>query len=193
MAKVLVPLAPGFEELEAITIIDLLRRAGIDVITAGLDDQPVRASRNSVHIPDTSIESIKQDEFDLIVLPGGLLGADNLRDNQQVQTLLKQQHRLGKPMAAICAGPKALAAAGVLEGKKITCYPGVLNEIKPTNFEITGSAVEIDGNIVTSRGPGTAMDFALSLIEMLEGQSVRDSVNICRDTKMYHTLPALNH
>ena len=177
MAKVLVPLAPGFEELEAITIIDLLRRAGIDVITAGLDDQPVRASRNSVHIPDTSIESIKQDEFDLIVLPGGLLGADNLRDNQQVQTLLKQQHRLGKPMAAICAGPKALAAAGVLEGKKITCYPGALNELKPTNFEITGSAVEIDGNIVTSRGPGTAMDFALSLIEMLEGQSVRDSVN----------------
>ena len=178
MAKVLVPLAPGFEELEAITIIDLLRRAGIDVTTAGLDDQPVRASRNSVHIPDTSIGNIMQNEFDLIVLPGGLPGADNLRDNELVQTLLKQQHRLGKSMAAICAGPKALASAGVLEGKKITCYPGALNELNSGNFEITGSAVEIDGNIITSRGPGTAMDFALSLIEMLEGASARDSVNV---------------
>lgn len=177
MAKVLVPLAPGFEELEAITIIDLLRRANIEVTTAGLDDQPVRASRGNIIIPDTSIDNIMHDTFDMIVLPGGLPGANNLRDNQQVQTLIKQQHAQGKLLGAICAAPRALAAAGVLDGKTITCYPGALDEIGETNFQITEKEIVADGNIVTSRGPGTAMDFALELIELLSDKNMRQTVS----------------
>lgn len=177
MAKVLVPLAEGFEELEAITIIDLFRRAGFNVVTAGLNDQPVRASRNNVLIPDTSIDKVMDEEFDLIVLPGGLPGADNLRDNALVQSLLKRQHQLNKNIAAICAAPRALAAAGVLEGKTITCYPGALDQVDNSNFNITDSKIETDGNIVTSRGPGTAMDFALLLIERLGGKSLREEIS----------------
>lgn len=177
MAKVLVPLAEGFEELEAITIIDLLRRAGFDVISAGLDDQPVRASRKNVIIPDTSIDKVMQDQFDLIVLPGGLPGADNLRDDENVQTLIKRQHRNDKLIGAICAAPKALAAADILEGKTITCYPGALDQIDSSGFSISRKNIEIDGNIVTSRGPGTAMDFALELIEQLADRELRQTIS----------------
>lgn len=176
MAKVLVPLAEGFEELEAITIIDLLRRAGFEVTSAGLDDQPVRASRNNVLIPDTSIDRIINDSFDLIVLPGGLPGADHLRDNENVQTLIKQQHQQGKTIAAICAAPRALASADILQGKTITCYPGALDQVDSTDFTISGNRIEIDGNVVTSRGPGTAMDFALTLIEILGDRDLRDKI-----------------
>jgi 4-methyl-5(b-hydroxyethyl)-thiazole monophosphate biosynthesis len=176
MAKVLVPLAEGFEELEAITLIDLFRRAGFDVITAGLDDQPVRASRNNVLIPDTSIDKVMQEEFDLIVLPGGLPGADNLRDNKNVQTLIKLQHQKGKDIGAICAAPRALASAGILNGKSITCFPGVLDQIDTSEFNISGKKIEIDGNIATSRGPGTAMDFALTLIEKFGGKPLSEKV-----------------
>lgn len=177
MSRVLVPLAQGCEELEAITITDLLVRAGIDVTTCGLDDQPVTASRGITIIPDTSIDKIVNDNFDLIVLPGGLPGADHLRDNQILQTLIKKQAAANKYVAAICAAPKALAAAGVLAGKTATSFPGVLDALQDASITISENAVEIDGNIVTSRGPGTAMDFALSLIELLEGVEKRDEVN----------------
>ena len=100
MVSVLVPIAKGFEELEAITIIDLLRRANFNVTTAGLDDQPVRASRDNVLIPDTSIDKVMQDQFDLIVLPGGLPGADNLRDDPNVQQLIKRQHTGNKKIGS---------------------------------------------------------------------------------------------
>lgn len=176
MAKILVPLADGFEELEAITIIDLLRRAGFEVISAGMDDQPVTASRKNVIVPDTSIDKVMNEDFDLIVLPGGLPGANNLRDNPNVQLLLQQQHAKGKTVGAICAAPRALAASGILQGKVITCYPGTLDEVDCSAFSITTNAVEIDGNIITSRGPGTAMDFALTLIERLGGKTLRDDV-----------------
>ena len=177
MAKVLVPLATGFEELEAITVIDLLRRAGFEVITAGLDDQPVTASRKTVVIPDTTIDAVSDQSFDLIVLPGGLPGADNLRDDQRIQSLIRQQHQQDKAIGAICAAPRALAAAGVLEDKTITCFPGALEEGPDQPFNISGARIEIDGNIVTSRGPGTAMDFALTLIEQLAGHSLREQIS----------------
>lgn len=177
MAKVLVPLAKGFEELEAITVIDLLRRAGFDVITAGLDDKPVEASRKTVIIPDTSIDQVLETEFDLIVLPGGLPGADNLRDDPNIQALIKNQHRQGRKIGAICAAPKALAASGMLDGKTITCYPGALEQVDSSSFTITSNAIEIDDNIVTSQGPGTAMDFALTLIEILGNKALRDDIS----------------
>lgn len=176
MVNVLVPLANGFEELEAITIIDLLRRAGFNVVTAGLDDRPVRASRQTLHIADSTIDKVMQQAFDLIVLPGGLPGADNLRDDKNLQQLLQQQHLANKKIAAICAAPRALASAGVLEGKKITCYPGALDQTDCSSFSISDKPLEIDGNIITSRGPGTAMDFALALIEQLTDRRLRDSI-----------------
>ncbi len=176
MANILVPLAEGFEELEAITLIDLLRRADFNVITAGLDDQPVRASRGNVIIPDSSLDQIKDQYFDLIVLPGGLPGADHLRDDAQLQALLQRQNDADRMIGAICAAPKALASAGVLQGKKITCYPGALDQVDASGFEITPERVQIDGNVVTSRGPGTAMDFALELIELLSDKANRDRV-----------------
>jgi len=176
MVKVLVPLADGFEELEAVTIIDLMRRAEFNVTTAGLNDQPVKASRNNILIPDTSIDETLNESFDLIVLPGGLPGADNLRDNQSVQTLIKQHFYHGKNIAAICAAPKALASAGILKDKTITCYPGALGQIDNPDFNINTTSVEVDGNIITSRGPGTAIDFTLTLIEILGSKPLRDKV-----------------
>jgi 4-methyl-5(b-hydroxyethyl)-thiazole monophosphate biosynthesis len=177
MSHVLVPLAQGCEELEAITITDLLVRAGITVTTCGLDDQPVKASRGATIIPDTSIDKVVNDTFDLIVLPGGLPGADYLRDNVQLQTLLKKQAQENRYLAAICAAPKALAHAGLLDGKTATSFPGVLAALDNNSISISDNAVEIDGKIVTSRGPGTAMDFTLTLIELLEGREKRDDVN----------------
>ena len=111
------------------------------------------------------------------MLPGGLPGADHLRDDENIQKLLKKHADKGKYIGAICAAPKAMAAAGLLEGKKATAYPGVLEALGNAQIDVKDSAIEIDGNIVTSRGPGTAMDFALTLIELLEGPAKRDEVN----------------
>ncbi len=177
MSHVLVPLAQGCEELEAITITDLLVRAGISVTTCGLDNQPVKASRGITIIPDTTIDKVINKSFDLIVLPGGLPGADHLRDNVQLQALIKKQAADNKYLAAICAAPKALAQAGVLEGKTATSFPGVLAALGNASISISENAVEIDGNIVTSRSAGTAMEFALSLIELLEGKEKSEEVN----------------
>ena len=178
MSHVLVPLAQGCEELEAVTITDLLVRAGISVTSCGLDTRPVKASRGTTIIPDTTIEKIMEQTFDLIVLPGGLPGADHLRDNAPLQTLLKRQAQEERYLAAICAAPKALAEAGVLEGKTATSFPGVLEALHDPNITISKNAVEIDGKVITSRGPGTAMDFALTLIELLEGRQKRDEVEL---------------
>lgn len=174
MSRALVPLAQGCEELEAVTIIDLLVRAGIEVTTAGLDEQVVIASRGTRLVPDTTIEAIRNEHFDLIALPGGLPGANHLRDDARLQTLLKQHASEHKLLAAICAAPRVLAEAGLLEGKHVTCYPGALDDYP--QLDVRTSALEMDGQIITSRGPGTAMDFALALIERLQGQGKRDEV-----------------
>lgn len=176
MHHVLVPLAQGCEELEAITITDLLVRAGIKVTTAGLDDQPVTASRGTRILPDTSIDQVIDKSFDMIVLPGGLPGADHLRDDSRLQQMLQQHAAKQKPVGAICAAPKALAAAGLLDGKSATGYPGTLEALNNPSITISNRAVEIDGNVMTSRGPGTAIDFALAIIELIEGKDKRDQV-----------------
>lgn len=173
---VLVPLAQGCEELEAVTVIDLLRRAGIRVVTAGLDDKPVKASRGTVLIPDTQLDAVLQHPFDMIVLPGGMPGANHLRDDARIQTLLKTMAAQNKYTAAICAAPKALARAGLLAGKQVTSYPGSLDDAVPRDFHYVENPVVVDGKVVTSRGPGTAMDFALTLIELLSGKTKRHEV-----------------
>jgi len=176
MKKVLVPLASGFEELEAVTVIDLLRRASIDVTVAGLDDGIITGSRGTRILPDGNLTSVADSDYDMIVLPGGLPGADNLNEDARVHELLKQMAEHGKYIAAICAAPKVLATAGLLENKDMTSYPGSLSTVTVEGMQNTGKAIVIDGKIITSRGPGTAMDFALQLIQLLAGDEVRKQV-----------------
>lgn len=169
MPNVLIPLAQGCEELEAVTIIDLLRRAEINVVTAGLDHQPVTASRKTVLVPDTDLNHALNQEFDMVVLPGGLPGAEHLENDERIKDILIHMANSEKFTAAICAAPKVLAKAGLLNNKEATAYPGVLENS-------TGEAVVTSGKVITSRGPGTAMDFALTLIEQLVGKEKRDEV-----------------
>jgi len=176
MARVLVPLADGCEELEAVTIIDLLRRAGIEVVVAGLRDGPVRASRGVMLLPDVPLDQVLGDEFDMLVLPGGLPGADHLDQDPRIHRLLQRMAERSKFTAAICAAPKVLANAGLLDGKAATSYPGVIDAMGLASTRILALPVVVDGTVVTSRGPGTAMDFALTLIEQLLGRSARDKV-----------------
>lgn len=176
MASVLVPLAQGCEELEAVTVVDLLRRAGIRVVTAGLDDQPVRASRGVVLIPDTTLGDALGQEFDMIVLPGGQPGATHLGQDERVTGLLQQMARAGKYTAAICAAPGVLAQCGLLEGRRATGFPGTLEAGNVPGLDYVDDPVVIDGKVITSRGPGTAMDFALQLIELLAGAGKRREV-----------------
>ena len=174
MTPVLVPLAQGCEEIEAVTIIDILRRAGITVISAGLDAQPVRASRGTVLIPDTTLDEALKQIFDMVVLPGGQPGSNNLKADARILSLLKSMAQQDKYVAAICAAPAVLATAGLLDGKNATSFPGALNAF-PKVHQQANSVVE-DGKLITSRGPGTAMDFALILVERLAGIAKRQEV-----------------
>ena len=174
MAKVLVPLADGCEELEAVTIIDLLRRAGIDVVVAGLKPGVVKASRGVQLVPDVTLDHALADDYDMVVLPGGMSGAAHLKDDVRVVELLKKMAAAGKYTAAICAAPMVLAEAGLLGGKQATSYPGVLDGLP--GVTLRAEAVVQDGTVLTSRGPGTAMDFALQLVETLAGRAKREQV-----------------
>lgn len=176
MASVLVPLAQGCEELEAVTIIDLLVRAGIEVITAGLEPGPVTASRGVVLMPQITLDEALQREYDMVVLPGGLPGAINLDKDARVHRLLHTMAEGNKFIAAICAAPRVLANAGLLAGKRATSYPGHLDKMDLPDVEYRQEAVVQDGKVITSRGPGTAMDFSLALIEQLVGREKRDEV-----------------
>jgi len=177
MTKVLVPLAQGCEELEAVTILDLLNRASITVVSAGLDKQPVKASHGVTLVPDITLEeALRQEDFDMVALPGGLPGADNLANDARIAALLKKMAAAGRFVAAICAAPRVLANLGLLDGKKATAYPGFIDTGDFPSVTYTGAPVERDGKIITGRGPGTAMDFALTLIEALAGRTVRDTV-----------------
>ena len=176
MPTVLIPLAQGCEELEAVTIIDLLRRAGIEVVSAGLDDQPVKASRGTRLIPDTTLDAALARDYDMIVLPGGQPGADNLDRDARIRAVLQRMAQQDKYTAAICAAPKVLASAGVLSGKQATGFPGVLEKLALGDVHLSALPVVRDGKVITSRGPGTAMDFALELVELRVGRDTRTQV-----------------
>jgi 4-methyl-5(b-hydroxyethyl)-thiazole monophosphate biosynthesis len=161
--KILVPVAQGTEEMEAITIIDVLRRAGAIVIVASVDEITIKASKGIEFKADRLIKDCMAEEFDLIVLPGGIPGAQNLRDSTELEILLKKQADLKKYYAAICASPAVvLHHHGLITPGRVTCHPGFADQID--NGNISESAVVVDGNCITSRGAGTACDFALKLV-----------------------------
>jgi 4-methyl-5(b-hydroxyethyl)-thiazole monophosphate biosynthesis len=174
MKSVLVPLAQGCEEIEAVTVIDILRRAGVEVVSAGLDAHSVRASRGVVLIPDTTLDEALKRDYDMVVLPGGQPGTNNLKADARIISLVQRMAQQGKQVAAICAAPAVLAQANLLDGKRATAYPATLDAFP--NVQQQAAAVVADGNLITSRGPGTAMDFALALVERLAGAARRREV-----------------
>jgi len=129
MKRVLVPLAPGFEEIEAITVIDILRRAGVEVTVAGTQSGPIEASRKTKHLCDCTLDDVRAEDFDMIVLPGGLPGTTNLRNDPRVRSIIDTLHAKNRYLAAICAAPTVLSAFGVLNGHAATSHPSVRNEI----------------------------------------------------------------
>lgn len=168
MSRVLVPLANGFEEIEAINIIDVLRRGDIEVLVASLDEKAaVKGAHNITVIADTQITSVAVEAIDMIVLPGGWGGTLALCDDANVQRILREMDKKGKNIGAICAAPLALHKAGVLK-HNYTCYPTIEEQIRIDGFDETKMVVE-DGNVMTSRGPATAICFALQIIKMLKG------------------------
>lgn len=170
MTHVLVPLAAGFEEIEAVTIIDVLRRADIKVTTASLSEGAVTGSHGITLMADTTLDDALTRDYDLIALPGGLPGADHLDNDPRIIDALQKLSAKGKPVAAICAAPKVLNSAGLLSGRSATSYPGVLDG---NDIDYRDESVVIDNNIITSMGPSTALDFALTLVEQLEGAQKR--------------------
>ena len=171
MSKVLVPLANGFEEIEAVTIIDILRRAEIEVLVASLDNNSlIKGANNIVIQTDIMITDIVVDNLAMIVLPGGWDGTHALADDKNVQNILKEMDAKGKNIGAICAAPFALNKAGVLK-QNYTCYPSVEEQIRKDGYQGDKQNVVQDGNIMTSRGPATAICFALEIVRKIKGES----------------------
>lgn len=170
--KVLVPLAGGFEEIEAVNIIDVLRRAEIEVLVASLDDNSlIKGAHNLVVQTDAKLKDINADELDMIVLPGGWGGTKALANDAALQALLKEMDAKGKNIGAICAAPFALNKAGVLK-HNYTCYPSVENDIRKEGYMGDKAMVIEDGNVMTSRGPATAICFALKIVKKLKGEDL---------------------
>ncbi|RUM66038.1 MAG: DJ-1 family protein [Sulfurospirillum sp.] len=170
MASVLVPLAEGFEEIEAVSIIDVLRRGGIEVTTAYLYNREVNGANGITVLANMSIDDVVAEEYDMMVLPGGLPGAEHLKEDERVQRLLKIFNEKGKHVGAICAAPIALDAAGVLgDDDDYTCYPSYDQQIVHGKFTDAQKVVK-SGNVLTSRGPGTAICFALEIVRELVGE-----------------------
>lgn len=167
MTKVAVVLAPGFEEIEAITPIDVLRRAGIEVDVLGFS-QEVTGS-HAITIRADKLWSGDLSAYDMIVLPGGLPGSNHLRDDQKLIEALQTAHKAGKWLAAICAAPKVLGRAGLLDGRTYTCFPGVEEEIGTGHFK--PDIVVEDDRIITGRGAGVSLAFAYRLVEVLGGDA----------------------
>jgi len=175
MANVLMPLAEGFEEIEALAIVDILRRAEIGVVLAGLLPGPIVGAHNINIIPDTTIDAVTAASFDMIVLPGGQPGTDNLNADRRIHALLAEFAAKEKLIGAICAAPIVLAAAGLLNGKKATCYPSYREQLNGGIFE--DAPVVSDGTIITSQGPGTAIDFGLAIASRLADRHTSDGIS----------------
>jgi 4-methyl-5(b-hydroxyethyl)-thiazole monophosphate biosynthesis len=172
---VLVPIADGTEEIEAVTIIDVLRRAGADVTVASVGDLQVTAARRVRLVADCLIGQCVDRDYDLVVLPGGMPGAEHLRDSLELKRILQRHSDAGRLVGAICAAPAVvLESHGLLENRKATCHP---NHVRSLHDQTAaGARVLVDGTVATSQGPGTAMAFALKLVELLFGREKMEAV-----------------
>jgi len=174
--RVIVPLAPGFEEVEALTVVDILRRAGADVVVAGTIEGLIEGrSRIKVAADRLLDAALASGEFDMLVLPGGAPGTENLAKNPHVKYLVERLGEEGRPVAAICAATTVLSASGLTKGRRATGHPSVWEKLDAR--EVADERVVVDGNIITSQGPGTAMEFAFALVEVLYGKEKAGEIN----------------
>lgn len=180
--KVLVLFAEGFEEVEGVTQVDFLRRAGVEVSTVSItDSKGVKGNFGITIQTEVTLGEINDEQYDMVVLPGGVKGMENLKANAKVTALLEKFYKEDKWVAAICASPTILGTIGLLEGKKAVCYPGFENGL--IGATVVSDDVVVDGKIITSKGPGTSFQFALKLIEALCGKEVSDDIG--RKTQMF--------
>lgn len=175
MARVIVPLAPGFEEIEAVTVIDILRRAGVDVVVAGLVNTSIAGSHGISISADALLDDVMKDEFEMVVLPGGQPGTTNLHRDERVRALLQRVADRGGYTTAICAAPMVLAAMGISIGHKVTSHPSVRESLRDHHYR--EDRVVIDERVITSRGAGTAVEFALKLVEVLCGKEKAETIS----------------
>jgi 4-methyl-5(b-hydroxyethyl)-thiazole monophosphate biosynthesis len=175
MKKVVILLAPGFEEVETVTPFDYLRRAGLEVKFAGIGGREIPSSRGMVIRADLLLEEVRAADFDAVVVPGGQPGSNNLAATPLVLELIKTLSAAGKVVGAICAAPAVvLGKTGLLTGRRFTCFPGM--ETQVTGGHFTEDRVAVDGNIVTSRAAGTSAEFALALVTLLAGSEAADKI-----------------
>lgn len=175
MKESLLFLAEGFEEIEAITVIDVLRRADILLKTVSITPcLQVKGAHGITIEADAAFETIETDNFDYLILPGGMPGTKHLDESEQLNKWLLAHVQNGGRVAAICAAPSVLGRLGILKGKKATCYPGFEPALQGADF--TAAAVEVDGNVITANGPAAALRFALSIVASIKGESVAQQV-----------------
>lgn len=175
MKKIAVHLAEGFEEIEAISIIDVLRRADLEVCVVSITESiEVTGSHKIKVIADELFDNVDYKLIEMIVLPGGMPGSSNLNNHSGLKNQILAFHKNGKPLGAICAAPLVFGNLGILKNKNATCYPGFENQLIGAKF--TNSAVEQSGLIVTGKGAGVAIEFALKIVEMLKGKELADEL-----------------
>lgn len=174
MTRVLVPMADGTEEMEAVIVIDTLRRAKWEVVAAGTKKGVITASRGVKIVPDVAWDEIDPSSFDVIVVPGGAKGVENLLKEESLREAIRSLHRAGKIVAAVCAGPLVLQHAGVLAGRKATCHPDVVPKL--TQAQYVNEAVVVDGSVITSQGAGTCFKFALAIVAKVDGSEKAEAV-----------------
>lgn len=180
MAKrVLIPLCPGFEEMEAIILIDVLRRGNVEVVSIGKSKAPILASRKTLHLADKTFSEIVPNEFDAILLPGGLEGTKQLMKDPEISNILKSFQTKSKMIGAICAAPNVLRNLDIISGEDpYTAFPSPDDLAKGKGGKYTGERIVSHNNIHTSIGPGSAFEFALYILERLEGEEVMEKVKL---------------
>lgn len=178
MTRVLVPVANGTEEMEAVITIDLLRRAQWNVTATGVDDGPITASRGVRLMPDKVWREINPGDFDVLMIPGGMPGVERFLQFEPLLDMIRAFDAAGKWIGAVCAAPLTLQAAGILKGRKATCHPGVAARLTATKR--LDERTVVDGRIVTSQGAGTTFEFALTVIRLVDGpekaKAIADSI-----------------
>lgn len=168
-------LGKGFEEIEAVATMDVLRRGGIKAAFAGVEDRSVVGAHGITVSADTTVKKINLFDTDMLIVPGGLGGVESIESSRETMDVLKKAYDTGVPLAAICAGPRVLAKIGALEGKNAVCYPGMEDEMGGAFIDNSRLSC-VDGSIVTGRGPGTAIAFGLEVLRFMKGDAAADEV-----------------